>query len=858
VAIIKIDNFGGELPRVQPRSLPPGAAQVNSNLLATSMDFRPLQDDSAVATGVSGAKTLYRLARDAAGALRTGDSAGWITEVADKNHVKGQINDDATERTYVTDNSGTTPPRAIDALGANRLMGVPAPFFATAVLVAGESFVQEEATAWADGSLAPALYAAFFASLTPTTSQVTGRVLNGVPVAGAYSLHGMTQVTNAPWTAERVLALDTAIAAGLNDPTIDPVLTGTTLAIQAICLPFWSTVDHPTQLSATLRLIESPRDGSQLFSDSQITTLVTALQTEFDPESMATQRIAMDAEIQAFNAAIDFVLTTPIATAVPTAPIKPTTPEYAWGENDNSGNVRQPAWLDYDALLAQYQIDMRTANTAQGTTSNEVAGKISAIVSARATIHALANQIETTNTARRDGLLVWVQDLIAGRGVTKSDENPDGLVTVDPDRIIDARFYFATYVNDWGEESARSPITDMLEVDQYSSVLAGVAAFPSGRNLAGWRLYRANVGNTATNFQSVRDTNAAVAVLSGPYFDYFRMALPTYSDAQKGEELGEVCPTVTWAEPPYRMESGSVLLPKPPKGSDPYLRGLVGMPNGVMAGFIDNFVAFSDPYHPYAWPVEYQIPLQFEVVGLGVFGSSLFVGTYANPYIISGSDSASMSAVKLDDAQACLSAKSIAAATGGVLYASPDGVCFASLAGVEVITTALFAREDWQALEPASIRALMFEGVYYFWYNGNGGGCYALDTVAKKLTRVDMLAGAVFADNLTDGIFYTQGTQIRRAFSTGRRTGVWKSPLVVLPAQTPFAWLQVDADYDFGKTVQIKWYGDGVLRHTATLSSIRPVRLPTGRWLEHEVEVTSTARVTKVLLAGHTLELQAS
>jgi hypothetical protein len=64
VAIIKIDNFGGELPRVQPRSLPPGAAQVNSNLLATSMDFRPLQDDSAVATGVSGAKTLYRLARD--------------------------------------------------------------------------------------------------------------------------------------------------------------------------------------------------------------------------------------------------------------------------------------------------------------------------------------------------------------------------------------------------------------------------------------------------------------------------------------------------------------------------------------------------------------------------------------------------------------------------------------------------------------------------------------------------------------------------------------------------------------------------------------------------------------------------
>jgi hypothetical protein len=54
----------------------------------------------------------------------------------------------------------------------------------------------------------------------------------------------------------------------------------------------------------------------------------------------------------------------------------------------------------------------------------------------------------------------------------------------------------------------------------------------------------------------------------------------------------------------------------------------------------------------------------------------------------------------------------------------------------------------------------------------------------------------------------------------------------------------------------VRWYGDGVLRHTATISSIDPVRLPAGRWLEHEIEIESASRVTKVLLASSTQELQ--
>ena len=43
-------------------------------------------------------------------------------------------------------------------------------------------------------------------------------------------------------------------------------------------------------------------------------------------------------------------------------------------------------------------------------------------------------------------------------------------------RIIDARFYVATYVTDWGWERAPSPVSEMLEVDQNDSVTVSIAA----------------------------------------------------------------------------------------------------------------------------------------------------------------------------------------------------------------------------------------------------------------------------------------------------------------------------------------------------------------------------------------------
>lgn len=842
MSILKTTNFMGESPMTSPRALG-NNAQVCSNLASSSTEFRPLMEDSVVAAATTGSKTLHRLTRDALGALRTGDTTGWITEVADKNYVKGQVNDDATERTYVSFNAGTTAPVVIDALGASFPLGIAPPTAVAATLNTGVSVTRADADWWLDHTFIPAVAAAVRGALL--LDNATSRLDVGGPVAGPYSIHSLAWVISGGtdyWNLRSVISTASSDAAGLSDPRIDADFAETpgNNTIRIACLPSWAYIPTASVagLESALAALVSPKDGvTQLLTSSQITALASEAVLQFSPtnDTLRSRRDSIDETVAGFVRAIAFEVAT---ITPPVEPAKPTVPQYS--TNVLTGvTTRAALWVTYDSDMLAYRNLLAASQGDETEVAANKSARITAIAAAQAKALSLTRDIEYASQNKQAGIELWLKELVTNLGLSLSEYNPDGLLTIDPDRILEARFYFSTFVTAWGEESAPSPLSAMVEVDQYSNVGITVTAGTPHTNVTKWRLYRSNSGSSGVaNFQFV--TEGVLATL-------------TFTDTVKGEELGEVCPSVTWLVPPFRMDAAGA-----PKGADPYLRGLVGMPNGVLAGYVDNFVAFCDPYHPYAWPAEYQISLKHPVVGLGVFGQSLFVGTYANPSIISGADSASMSEQVLDDAQGCASARSIVSASNGVLYASPDGICFASLNGVEVVTAGLFAREDWQKLTPESVVAVMHESVYYFVYSGNGGGCYALDFRAKKLSRVDISATALFSDSLTDALFYASGTQVKRAFATGRRTGVWKSSLAVLPAHAGFAWLQVDGDQTAGVPATVKWYADGTLRHTATVTSIQPLRLPAGRYLEHEIEITSAARITKVMFAGSTMELQSA
>jgi hypothetical protein len=132
-----------------------------------------------------------------------------------------------------------------------------------------------------------------------------------------------------------------------------------------------------------------------------------------------------------------------------------------------------------------------------------------------------------------------------------------------------------------------------------------------------------------------------------------------------------------------------------------------------MAGFFGKTLCFSEPYAPYAWPVEYQQTVKHNLVGLGVFGQTVVVLTEGSPYYASGADSASMSAQEIDAPQSCVAKRTIASVEGGVMFASPDGLCLASNAGVKVLTYENFSKEDWQARVGANAFGAYSDGSYY-------------------------------------------------------------------------------------------------------------------------------------------------
>ena len=539
--------------------------------------------------------------------------------------------------------------------------------------------------------------------------------------------------------------------------------------------------------------------------------------------------------------------------------------------------IQDPAWTAYDAAMRQYRLDVAAWEKSSGVSVQQQEARAAQVAALQAKAQQLTVQIATR--AER----IWDDNMMNVSWIEKSlQEGFGGLgelyYGLDPDPVKEARFYVGTFVTDWGEESAPGPVSDMLEPTQYEGGQVAPVAVPAGRNITALRVYRSNVGNMQAEFQYIGE-----------------VPLPMLAPADeriKNAELGEVLPSTTWLEPPVN------------------LRGLVGVPNGIMAGFFDNTLCFSDPYHPYAWPIEYQITTEFPIVGLGVFGQTIFVGTTGNPYLVSGSDSASMSALKMEANQACSAARSIVSVQGGVLYASPDGLCLASGNGVQLVTSGVFTRAEWQALVPSSIEAAEHEGVYYFTHGGATPGTYAFDLPTRKLITVELQAKAFFVDRRADALYAVAGTSIVRVFGgTARRRARWRSGRAAVPLHAALAWVQANMGHkaSAASPVYIRLRGDGwrigmrgdlleqradgtlkrqsdghvfayegenlrnqstsalLLRGTPEFDRIHcttklqdnlPARLPPGRWREYEFEIESRERVTRITLAGSTQELQ--
>jgi hypothetical protein len=388
--------------------------------------------------------------------------------------------------------------------------------------------------------------------------------------------------------------------------------------------------------------------------------------------------------------------------------------------------------------------------------------------------------------------------------------------------------YVVTYVSSQGEESAPSEATSVVDYTfgqtvtlSYLPTGAFAAPYTSWNNVdvATKRIYRSNSGSKGVDYQFVAE---------------IPLAQTTYADHASADSLQETVQTWDWEPAPAEMI------------------GMKLMANGIAMGFYGNTIYPSEPFVLYAYPIAYRISTEYPIVGLGAFGQSMFVGTKGNPYVIQGSDPASLTMTKLEAKQACVSKRSIVEMGGGVLYASPDGLCRVDQGGLSILTSGLLSRDDWQSYNPSSIIGAEMDTRYFAFYdNGAEQGCLVFDFAGPTtFTKLSLYATAVFNDRLRDALYLAVGTNlVKFDYGSTNMTFTWKSKRFRMTMPMNLGAAKLGADV-YPVTINVYINGSSTPKYSLAVNSERDFKLPGGfksdKW---EFEIVSSNKVNYLIVA---------
>lgn len=392
--------------------------------------------------------------------------------------------------------------------------------------------------------------------------------------------------------------------------------------------------------------------------------------------------------------------------------------------------------------------------------------------------------------------------------------------------------YAYAYVSAEGEEGPLGPLSNRVLRESYHHVTVLIPA------PAGWpdalpkaRLYRAD---SSGNFRFVADVTFGAGDFS-------------FEDELVDEQLGELCSTSDYDPPPAN------------------LAGLVSLPGGVLAGFSGNELCFSVPNLPYAWPVKYRLTVDAPIVALGVSDNGLLVTTERWPYVCMGLDPAAMSLTRIDEAQACMSKRSMVDMGSAVMYASPNGLVAAAGMSMKVVSEEFMTPTQWRALNPASMVGFLVDGMYLLAFEVGATRSMLLWN-PQRPGFIEILADVKCGcfDPAT-GVLYVQsaGAVYRWARSATPLAASWLSRRLLLPGLMCPAAVRVSADaYPVTLTLYAST-GPGsetpVQVAQVSVADSRPMKLPAG-YLSRvfEVSVDTTATVRAVEFASSAAEFVAA
>lgn len=404
--------------------------------------------------------------------------------------------------------------------------------------------------------------------------------------------------------------------------------------------------------------------------------------------------------------------------------------------------------------------------------------------------------------------------------------------SVDPE-LAESVLYAFTWVTDLGEESALSPISSPLDWSPACTVSVNMSTStpPAGRMVVYRRLYR-----SATSAAGITDMFFVADVEIG---------VTTFVHDIGDHPLAEAIASRDYDTPPDD------------------LKGIVALPNGIMAAFVGRRLYFCEPYMPHAWPEKYSLLVSSEIVGLAAFGSTLAVLTVASPYIVQGLHPDSMAMERMEVAAPCVSRRGIVDTGYSAVFPSTDGLVEVSQSGAQIISKMLWTREQWQkTITPSTIRAGVYEGRYVFSYRPGGVGdrkicAIALDGDGSSVIPVDDDPVLFFSTHVETGrllaLSDVDDVSVRSFDDPDGelKTYVWRSKPFKMPTPVTMGVVYIEAEppEDADPRLEVK-----VTAGATPLDSVfipnAITRLPPALSDLWQIEVIGNYRVTRVILAG--------
>lgn len=293
--------------------------------------------------------------------------------------------------------------------------------------------------------------------------------------------------------------------------------------------------------------------------------------------------------------------------------------------------------------------------------------------------------------------------------------------------MIETRGYVYTYVNGYGSEGPPSLVSDLIDV--YDGDEVTVAALETSvaadYYITKKRIYRLNQSSTGAQYQFVAEVGIAET---------------NYADKVLSAELGELLASAEWDAAPDGI------------------KGIIALPNGSLAGYVGNILCFSVPYYPHAWPVAYQKYVEYPIIALGSFGTTVAVLTSGTPYLAVGSHPANVVMEAMDLGHACMSKRGMVQYGDMVVYPAPEGLVAIGPNIREVLTAGALTRAEWNSrFNPSTITAFFWEGHYIGFYEiGGREEGFMFNLEMKELTGLASYATAGYRDPGTGILFLAE------------------------------------------------------------------------------------------------------